>query len=86
MQKQTVSNNNLINLPFYTKFQIRLHQNISIFKILDCAKEQQQVKPVKQVYHYHKWLRNDGITSLVDLFLIIKQSIKQVQPEMLEIP
>ena len=40
---------------------------------------------VKQV-HYHKWLQNDGITSLVDLFSIAKQSIEQVQPEMLEIP
>ena len=44
MQKQTVSNNNLINLPFYTKFQIRLHQNISNSKILDCATQKKNNK------------------------------------------
>ena len=70
------------------KFQTRLHENCrtSNSKIFDCAikiellEDKQQLKPVKQVYHYHKWLRNGGMTSLLDLFLIVN-SRKQVFPD-----
>ena len=70
------------------KFQTRLHENCSTSnsKIFDCAikielpEDKQQLKPVKQVYYYHKWLRNGGITSLLDLFLIVN-SRKQVFPD-----
>ena len=87
MQKQTLSNNNLINLPFYTKLYTHVHQNISHSKILAAQPRRKTTSETSKTgLQYHKWLRNDGITSLVDLLLIVKQPIEQVQPEMLEIP
>ena len=47
---------------------------------IELLEDKQQLKPVKQAYHYHKWLRNGGITSLFDLFLIVN-SRKQVFPD-----
>ena len=59
---------NLVVIDKRTRYPVVETVPSTNFQVNKEQPEEKQLKPVKQAYHYHKWLLNCGIRSLLDLF------------------